>query len=77
MSVNVLGSSGMSATYRLPVERTDEGVSISIFSGRDGSFGLDDGVNSTDWTVVSSAVLIVFIQGHIPRLATSVAISKR
>jgi hypothetical protein len=31
------------------VEGTDEGVTIAIFSCRDWSFGLDDGVDSTNY----------------------------
>jgi hypothetical protein len=48
---------GARATYRLPVERPNEGVSISIFGCCDGSFRLDDGVNTSNFGVVSSYVL--------------------
>ena len=35
-------------SYRLPIERPDKGVAVSIFRCCDGSFRFDDGVNPTD-----------------------------
>lgn len=63
--------------HRLPVEWSDQGVAIAILCGGDGGFGFDDRVDTADWELLvceageeSDAVVI-------PRLATSVAISKR
>lgn len=65
-------------TYRCAVEGADKSVTIAILCGGDGSFRFDDRVDTTDcFERVSRAPQNVFGGKFSPRLATSVAISKR
>lgn len=76
-------SSGSRRTYRLVVERADEGVPIAILGSRDWSFRLDDRVDTADYGRISDLIRRKAemkgraAQAHLPLWATSVAISKR
>lgn len=63
--------------YRLPVEWSDQGVAIAILCGGDGGFGFDDRVDAADWELLVCEAGEESDAVGIPRLATSVAISKR
>lgn len=66
-------------TYRVVVQRANEGVSIAIFGRGHRSLGLEDRVDAADCGRMLVSELALQLDGHwcSPRWATSVAISKR
>jgi hypothetical protein len=56
-------------TYRLVVKRADESVSLAIFSCCDGGLGLDDRVDTTNWSRIRLACEGESTDGGLVRIA--------